>query len=84
MVDYRTLAAAHRAAVTKAAAAGKARQLARHNFTAAERSGASTERLTYLDALCEQADATYRAASERAEEANAAATAANPNAGVTR
>ncbi|MFY1595575.1 hypothetical protein [Micromonospora sp. WMMD737] len=84
MADYAALAAIHRAIVADTAKIGRALTHARRAYADAKQAGATTERLAYLDAVREQTEGAYRAGCERAEAANAAATAANPNAEVTR
>ncbi|MFC0504148.1 hypothetical protein [Micromonospora costi] len=80
MADYATLAAAHRAAVSRAADAGKALTLARHSLNAAGGAAIDTVRVRQLANAAGRAEAAYRQACREADEANAAATAANPNA----
>ncbi|MEU3452289.1 hypothetical protein ABZ671_01575 [Micromonospora sp. NPDC006766] len=83
MADFTALAAAHRAAVAEAVTAGHALTLAQHNHRAAGGS-VTPERRAQLAATASTAETRYREACERADQANAAATAANPNAEVSR
>lgn len=81
MADYAALATAHRAAVARATNAGQDLTIARHNLNVASQGGRATSaRITELAADVEAAEIVYRAACREADQANAAATAANPNA----
>lgn len=81
MADYKTLVEVHRVAVARATSAGQDLTIARHNLNAASRGGrAASARIADLAADVEAAEIVYRAALAEADAANAAATAANPNA----